>query len=417
MTSPSIELIPSRPVVTSDRETTLDMIVRIHPPAQQQKINRPPLNLGLVLDRSGSMSGNKIRFARKAACYAVEQLLPTDRVSVTIFDTHVQTLVASTLVEDKTSILNQIQRVQTGSSTALHKGWVEGGIQVSQHLNPKALNRVILLSDGLANVGETNPDSIANDVHGLSVRGVGTTTLGVGEDYDEDLLAAMATSGDGNFYHIESPDQLPEIFATELQGLVATVGHKVSLGLEPAPGVVIKDVFNDLEKTSYGRLMLPNLVVGQPLTVVLRLRIPASNQERKLCEFRLAWNEVESRQRRTVRTSLQLPVIPAARLDEYPLNLEVQEQVSFQQAARARREAISRMDANDMRGVQDSLQQAREVLACAPESAERQAELDQLSQVEAKLQQGKRKQFRKDLYFQSYERSRGRSRGQNKPQS
>jgi Ca-activated chloride channel family protein len=181
----------------------LDVLVRIVPPQIESRGERPQLNLGLVIDRSGSMSGAKLRAARQAAIYAVEQLLPQDRISVTVFDNTVQTIVPSTLATDKSSIISRIQRIDTGGTTALYDGWYQGGIQVSQHLDPRGLNRVLLVTDGLANVGETNPDRIAGDVHGLAKRGVSTTTMGVGNDYQEDLLEAMANSGDGNYHFIE----------------------------------------------------------------------------------------------------------------------------------------------------------------------------------------------------------------------
>ena len=179
---------------------TLDVLVRITPPTLPSDQARSPLNLSLVIDRSGSMGGPKIQQACEAACFAVENLRPCDRLSVVLFDDRIETLIPSTFATDKQALLTKIRQVNARGSTALHAGWVEGGIQVSQYLNPAHLNRVILLSDGQANVGETRPDAIANDVHGLAQRGVSTTTLGIGQGYHEDLLAAMASSGDGNFF-------------------------------------------------------------------------------------------------------------------------------------------------------------------------------------------------------------------------
>ncbi|MEO1133131.1 MAG: VWA domain-containing protein, partial [Cyanobacteria bacterium J06639_1] len=186
---PIIALVPMRSAVARDRAIELDLVVTITPPQLETTETRPALNLGLVLDRSGSMSGTKLRYAKQAACYAVEQLLPTDRVGVTIFDDEVETLVPSTLASDKRAILSRIQQIEPSGTTALHAGWLQGAMAVSEHLDSDRLNRVLLLSDGLANVGERNPQTIGEHVSGLATRKVSTSTLGLGNDYDEDLLA------------------------------------------------------------------------------------------------------------------------------------------------------------------------------------------------------------------------------------
>ncbi|GAB4238929.1 MAG: hypothetical protein Kow00121_65730 [Elainellaceae cyanobacterium] len=404
---PQIELIPLRPVLTSDQPTSLDLLVKITPPAPAQSIDRPPLNLGLVIDRSGSMHGSKIDYARQAACYAVEQLLPTDRISVTIFDDRVETIVPAMPAVDKPRIIRVIRQIQERGSTALHAGWVEGGIQVGQHLHPDHLNRVILLSDGLANVGETNPDTIASDVHGLAQRGIGTTTMGVGNDYSEDLLEAMARSGDGNFYHIESPQQLPAIFQAELHGLMATCGQKVSLGIEPQTDVTVVDVLNDLDKTSYGRLKLPNLIVGNSIYIVVRLRVPAMSRESDLCGFRLAWDDPNQAGRQSLRVMLRLPVVKTSQLPDFPPNAEVQEQIALLMAARAKAEVERSLDRGDLSAAQQSIQAARVMMAAAPMFSEvSQQEIDLLADLEADLSRGDIARSRKKSFAQRYSRQR-----------
>ncbi|WP_245927429.1 vWA domain-containing protein [Aphanothece hegewaldii] len=262
---PTITLIPLREVVTSDAYTQLDLIVRIESPQPQEILKRSKLNLGLVIDRSGSMQGQKMDYARKAAIYAVEQLKESDRVSITIYDNQVEVIVPNTLATNKTQIIEKIKHIHSRGSTNLYEGWLEGGKQVSQKYNNEQLNRVILLSDGLANDGETNPDVICTHVHGLMQHGVSTSTMGIGDDFNEDLMEAMAKSGDGNYYYIESPDSLPTIFQAELQGIIATIGSKVSLGIEPSRNIEVLDVFNDLSKTRYGRYKLPNLIMGNQI--------------------------------------------------------------------------------------------------------------------------------------------------------
>jgi Ca-activated chloride channel homolog len=406
---PQIELIPLHPVVCSDRPSTLDVIVRITPPARPVNPKRPPLNLGFVLDRSGSMHGDKISYARQAIVYAVQQLQTSDRLSVTIFDDQVETVIPSTPAIAKTQLIQTINQIHPGGSTALHAGWVQGGIQVSQHLRAEAMNRVILLSDGLANVGETNADVISSQVHGLVKRGVSTSTLGVGHDYDEDLLEAIARSGDGNYYYIASPTDLPTIFETELQGLVATVGHTVSLGIEPQAGVQRLDVFNDFDRNSYGRYQLPNLVQGNTLEVALRLKVPPMEGQGDLCFFRLAWNDPDQGDRQVMRVQLRLPAVPFATLSEFTPNPGVQSLIAQLLVARAKEEAADYTAQGDIVGTRAALSRAR---AAAPMMlAERAAaELTALDELEADLDKGSNAIARKKMLFQRYQTRQQRTK-------
>lgn len=411
MKVPTINLIPLREVVSSDSPTTLDVLVRIIPPEPEIELERPALNIGLVIDRSGSMRGQKMEYARQAACYALEQLLPTDRVSVTIYDDQVETLIASTPAVNKANIIHQIKRIHSRGSTALHAGWVQGGIQVSQHLNPEYLNRVILLSDGLANVGETNPDVIASDVHGLAQRGVSTTTMGIGDDYNEDLLEAMARSGDGNYYYIQSPQQLPNIFARELQGLMATIGTTVSLGIEPQGDITLAEVLNDLDVNIKGRYSLPNLVIGNPIEVVVRLKVPAMAQGSGLCYFRLAWNAPEQQKRQKLRVALRLPAVSSAQLREFPFNPEVQQQVALMMAARAKNEAVQLADRGNYEAASQLLQQTRQQMLTTPELSLTGPEAEALADLDSELQARNISSYRKMSRSQSHSRSYSHGHG------
>ncbi len=417
MTEPRIELIPARHAVCSDAPVVLDVLVRITPPQPEVHFPRVPLNIALVLDRSGSMAERKkMPFAREAAAFAVKQLLPTDRVSVTVFDDVVNVIVPGGPAADKPGLVRRIEQIQPRSGTNLHGGWAEGGRRAEAGLVSGGVNRVLLLSDGLANVGVVDPNAIATEARGLAARGVGTTTMGVGHDYNEDLMEAMALAGDGRYYYIESPVQLVDIFQTELHGLMDTLGQKVSLGLEPMNGAAVSEVLNDLERAPTGRLMLPNLVVDMPVLIVVRLKLPPSRAGTALMQIRLEWDSPRDGGRRVLRATLGgLPAMPMARWSALREDPEVREQVALLMVARAEKEAARAAERGDHAGSRVWIGTARRCAAAVPRSAEITAEMTATSELEIALDAGKYQAFVKGSKYRAYSREQSRSARPPKP--
>jgi Ca-activated chloride channel family protein len=389
----------------------LDVLIRITPPLPEVHFPRAPLNLALVLDRSGSMAGGKkMAFAREAAAFAVKQLLPTDWVSITHFDDVVEVVVPSGPAADKPGLVRRIEQIQPRGSTDLHGGWAEGGRQAEAGYVPGWINRVLLLSDGLANVGVVDPNAIVAEARGLAARGVGTTTIGVGDDYNEDLMEAMAVAGDGRYYYIESPVQLADIFQTELQGLMATLGQKVSLGLEPMNGTAVSDVLNDLERASTGRLMLPNLVADMPVLAVVRLKVPPARAGRAILQVRLAWDVPRDGGRRLLCAELGgLTAVPMAQWSALPEDPDVREQVALLMVARAQKEAARAAERGDPGQSRVWLGTARGHAAAVPSSAEIRAEMTATDELEIALASGKHEAFVKGSKYRSHSRQHTQS--------
>lgn len=408
MSDPKMEILPGRPALPGDGASTLDLVVRITPPVPDVLFVRPPINLGLVLDRSGSMSAaKKMAYARVAAAFAVRQLLATDQVSVTVFDNIVETLYPNAPAADKPAIVRQIEGIYPRGATALHAGWKEGADQVERHAISDGLNRVILLSDGQANEGVVDPNVIAAECKARAARGVSTTTMGLGADYNEDLMQRMGEQGDGNYYFIEAAEQLEDIFHTELKGLMASTGTKVSLGIEPQSAATVAEVFNDMDRNGFGRLMLPNLTVGMPITVALRLNVPAIRREAEVCRFRLAWDDPGTGERRSIYASLTLPVAPRAEWDAMPVEPLVAEQVAIQMAARSRKEAVAAFDHGDVTGSQLLMSQSLGFLGSVSPSGQIMREMMETQLAAEHLDEGDIAKFRKGASHQSYRNKRG----------
>ena len=329
-----LELIPLRDGVPDQGSSTIDLLVRIQPPKPAQSPKRPPLNLCLVLDRSGSMAGAKLHGMLQAAHGVIDNLTAQDYLSVVVFDDNVKTIIPSQLVRNPASLHRTLNGVEHGGSTALHAGWLEGATQAAHKLDPGRLNRVLVLTDGEANVGVVEPDAICSDINGAAQRGISCTTLGFGEGYNEVLLRSMASSGNGNHYLVETPEQLSGIFNQELGGLVSTIAQQVRFSWESAASV---QVLTHLEKDKQGRLRLNDLIVGNPIVFLLRLTVAAGKSPQ--ATFCLEYQDLASRSKHRQNGQLSLPALPRHQWLELPVNPLVQEELELWQAAEARAEA------------------------------------------------------------------------------
>ena len=304
---PQIELRLDRgalPAAGGDVRAVLKLAVDF-PPAERE---RDPLSLALVIDRSGSMSGAALEHAKLAAIAAVGALRDGDRVAVVAYDDRIDLVVPSTAVgPDREHLVRAIGALRAGNTTALHAGWVEGCTQVLTAPVASGVGRVVLLSDGLANVGITDPAAIAEDVARVVADGVSTSTIGLGRHFAEDLMRHLADAGHGSFHFVESPEQLDGLFEVELAGLSARRGREVEVELV-GRGVRVTAALAGARPTG-SRVLLPDLVAGLPRTSLLTLAVePGAALE----GLRLTWHDAFTDRRETLDVALDLPVLDAA---------------------------------------------------------------------------------------------------------
>ena len=410
---PKIEFFTTREKLLAGREQTVDVLIRITPPdVDLENTKRSPLNLSIVLDRSGSMGGVKMVHAREAAMYCVDQMLPTDRLSVVIFDDHIDTLFPSEPVTNKKSMKDLIARIEARGSTALHEAWVRGGLTISDQLLERGINRVLLITDGQANIGITSTDEIVSQSLQLFQRGISTSTIGIGSDFNEDLLMPMAQSGGGNAWHVAEPDDMQRIFQVELDGLVAQYAHTASLSLIPADGIRIVEILNDFELTETGRYRLPNLQAGSSLDIIVQLKLGAQavGSASRLLDLRMGFTPQGENAAEVVKSAFTVEFVEAN--DDLPINNEVVKAVQFLMNARARREAMQRIDAGDFVGAQVLLGQSIEATqaVCAPfggtDVVEECASLEEVAKFLEDRNQDK--MSRKKLAYAAYSRRTGK---------
>ncbi len=333
-----------------------------------------PLNLSLVLDRSGSMSGEKIRYAREAAAFLVRRLRPADVVSVVAFDNEVATVAEPATGEGQTGLPAEIERIEVGGSTNLSGGWLRGRELVSRRQavttgtaqsSQSAVKRVILLTDGQANIGITDPSRLRGLCGRALEDGVTTSTVGFGGDYDEELLRGMAEAGGGHSYYIENPDQAPGVFEEEIEGLLSLAAQNIEVRVRPEEFVELVNVHNDYP--SHGGpegivVTLGDLYARDPKSLLIEFFVGGIDEagDRNIAEIGVT-ADVMNADGSVEHQTIRIPV--AAALDaEGREEPEIQRTKVLLDAAKAREDARQRGQRGDFEGAAAMLRQAS--IAC-----------------------------------------------------
>ena len=204
---------------------------------------RSPVNLCLCLDRSGSMEGDPLDYAKRACLHVVDMLGPNDVLSVVTFAEQAEVLLPAQRGVNKEAIRQKVDRISIGNRTNLHKGLESALDQVFAGKSPESLNRIVLLSDGEPTVGVKDFQGIVTLVTDRRRDGIKVSGLGFGPAYNEELIAALARRSGGNYYYISRPESLPEIFAIELEGLMRTAARDVKLRVRMPAGIALHQVY------------------------------------------------------------------------------------------------------------------------------------------------------------------------------
>ncbi|MHB2016391.1 MAG: VWA domain-containing protein [Candidatus Xenobia bacterium] len=287
----------SQTVVDLADETRLWVLIRMGAP-QADGSPRAPLNLALVMDRSGSMAGDKLTFCQQAARFLVMHLAADDVFSLVTFDHEVHSPISPTHVRQKEPLVRSILGLRPGGSTNLSGGWLQGAAFAEQNRIEGGVNRVVVLTDGLANAGVTEPNAIVKMTAGLSARGVTTTAIGCGSDFNEDLLRAMADAGQGNFHFIATPEDAPTIFHRELAELLTMYAQNLRLRISPSSRVQQANVMHDFTTQQDGSdiiVTLGDIFAGDEKVVLLEmgLRQGQANASEPVASIQLTYQQVQ----------------------------------------------------------------------------------------------------------------------------
>lgn len=372
---------------------------------------RPPVNLTIVLDRSGSMSGQKIENAKNAAIAALRRLSAQDMFSLVIYDHEVETLVPAQSAANTEWIEGRIRGIGSRGNTALFAGVSQGAAEVRKNLESKYVHRIMLLSDGLANVGPSTPADLGRLGASLMKEGISVTTIGVGNDYNEDLMTRLSQKSDGNAYFVENSDDLPQIFAAELGDVLNVVAKKVVVELSCADGVRPLRIIGREGRVSPNRIEinLNQLYGGQEKYVLVEVELPGGEPEQEQmvgtarCRYEDAINQ------RDGGRSAKLAARYSAHREEVvqSANVAVQKELFRNKVAEAQDEAVLLFDANErgkavqkMNATASELRQEAQALGLPAAALESVVDLEKKSELLER--EGMDKRQRKSLRTDSY---------------
>lgn len=394
---------------------------------------RKPLNISFVFDVSGSMgmmvsrndnnfnkspleihrgfnniNGNhlqwqsslmqsgqtKLDLVKQAALVALSGLDKNDIVSIVVFGSTAEVLMKGASGDQQEKLSNIIKGIRLNGNTALFDGWSTGATCVAENMKEGYINRVMLLTDGEANVGLTQSDEICTRVRKLSDNDVTTSTFGVGNSYNEDLLQGMSESGDGNYYYIKDENDFESMFSHEFGGLVNLVGRKVLLFLEYT-GWKDFNLLNDFEKNNEGLYRLPNLTTLSSLDLIFEGTPSEENASVKIS----VCYDVADGSKEEIKSIINVDTILNEK-DEYK-NQDVIDKVVLIKIANKKRDAIRALDNGDRELAEKSLGMARGFLATASAGVSSLQD-GELNALNTSLVSGQTEIFRKSASYQSY---------------
>jgi Ca-activated chloride channel family protein len=365
-------------VVALETEDEVSVLVELAAPAAPTGSEpRLPATLQVVLDRSGSMGGGRLRGAKAALLTLVDRLDPTDNFGLVAFDNTVAIVIPAGPLSNKAAVRAAITAIDTGGSTDLSGGYLRGLQEARRVAGPTGAT-LLLISDGHANAGVTDPDALKGVAAQAHNRGVVTSTLGYGLGYDELLLGAIADGGAGEALFAEEPDSAGKLLAAQVDGLLAKAVQAASLTIRMGDPVSSVIVMGDLPMVQLadGAVMveLGDLWAGETRKLVLRFRVPAipSLGLTSVASLVLQYVALPSLDSHEVTLPIAVNVVPGDEATGRVADPVVRTEVAFQQAQESKRKSSEALRLGDQLSAVTLLHEANDTLlsamAAAPES-------------------------------------------------
>lgn len=356
---------------------------------------RTPVNVALVIDKSGSMSGDKIKKAREAAIMAVESLSEEDIISIIAYSDSASVLVPATKVSDRSTIRDGINKLEANGSTALFAGVSKGAAEVRKFLDKNRVNRVILISDGQANIGPDSAGELGDLGASLAKEGISVSTIGLGTGYNEDLMSKLASRSDGNHAFAENSDDMASIFKYEFGDLTSVVAQEIEIHIRCARGVrPVKVIGRTADISGLDvNLTLNQLYSKQEKYMILEVEVPEGEAGAALdvASVDVRYANMETRTGDKLRSTVGVRFSESRDEVEQLVDKETMADAILQTTTEVNKKARDLRNEGDIKGAEEILQQNVVVLkdaASTYKSSKLKVYAEQTSRTVTNLSEG-----------------------------
>lgn len=376
---------------------------RIHVP------KRAPMALTVVLDRSGSMGEErKMDFAKQALHKLIDQMQRNDLFSLVIYDDVVEVVQLPARVTNKRRLHSLVDEIHPRGATNLGGGLQQGLDLAIRNARREITSRVILLSDGLANRGVTDPSRLNGIVRRFRKRSISVTAMGVGLDYNENLMVGLAEHGGGNYYFIESPSTLASIMHHELQAASSIACRNAVLEFTLGRGIEVRDVIGySWERTGKGgTISLGDLYQEEEREITLELHAPAGNDRTEVFSGNVAFESADVERQREAATA-SVAYTNDVKVIENRRDLDVQGKADVAVSTRTVEQALDALDDGREEEAVAKLEEARGVLAASPAASgagaeEIQQQLGRLDAFKDSVLTSDTRRAKKSIQYENY---------------
>ncbi len=338
----NFRIIPERTIIRNDTVSEIDIVIEIIATSEYQveESSKTNLNLALVIDRSGSMSGEKLETAKNSCIEIFKRLKNEDFLTIIVYDDEAEVIINP--LTKREDVIEKITKIETGGMTNLSLGWYLGLLELQTYLESNKINKLILLSDGLANAGETKKSTIGNQASKSREEfGIITSTIGIGDDFDEELLEIISNESGGRFWYIQNSN-INEIIEEEFVGTLNIILDNPKVELNLGKGIKISKELNTLRKVSNKYSMGP-ITGNYDNGFAIRLEFdPKEIKEQAEISAKLF-----NRNQEISSTNLSLKIDSFANYTQTPVNQEVLAVVQKFEKSTTEEELIAKVDEGD----------------------------------------------------------------------